>query len=63
MSEPIRISVEKVRQKVNDGSALLVCAYDDDLKFKKFHLEGAISLAEFKSKVSALRKDQMIIFY
>jgi len=62
MSEPIRISVEKVRQKVNDGSALLVCAYDD-LKFKKFHLEGAISLAEFKSKVSALRKDQMIIFY
>jgi hypothetical protein len=63
MSEPISISVEKVRQKVNDGSALLVCAYDDDLKFKKFHLEGASSLAEFKSKLSALRKDQMIIFY
>ena len=63
MSEPIRISVEKVRQKVNEGSALLVCAYNDDQKFQKFHLESAISLAEFKSKVSALRKDQMIIFY
>jgi hypothetical protein len=63
MSEPIRISVEKVRQKVNEGSALLVCAYEDDLKFNKFHLEGAISLADFKSKVSALRKDQEIIFY
>jgi len=63
MSEPIRISVEKVRQKVNEGSALLVCAYNDDQKFQKFHLEGAISLAEFKSKVSALRKDQEIIFY
>ncbi|HKJ81290.1 MAG TPA: hypothetical protein VJ954_04655 [Ignavibacteriaceae bacterium] len=63
MSKPIRISVEKVRQKVNEGSALLVCAYNDDQKFQKFHLEGAISLAEFKSKVSALRKDQEIIFY
>jgi hypothetical protein len=63
MSEPIRISVEKVRQKVNEGSVLLVCAYDDDQKFKKFNLEGAISLAEFKSKVSALGQDQEIIFY
>ena len=63
MSEPIRISAEKVRQKVNEGSALLVCAYEDDLKFNKFHLEGAISLAEFKSKVSALGKDKEIIFY
>ena len=63
MSEPIRISVQKVRQKVNERSALLVCAYEDDLKFNKFHLEGAISLAEFKSKVSALGQDQEIVFY
>lgn len=63
MTEPIRVSVEKVRQKVTEGSALLVCAYDDDLKFQQLHLEGAISLSEFKSRVPSLGKDQEIIFY
>ena len=63
MTEPIRTPAEKVRQKVTDGSALLVCAYDDEQKFQQLYLEGAISLAEFKSRVSALEKDQDIIFY
>ena len=51
MTEPIRISVEEARQKVNSGAALLVCAYDDDEKFKKNHLLGAISLGEFRAKL------------
>jgi rhodanese-related sulfurtransferase len=63
MAEPIRTPAEIVRQKVTDGSALLVCAYDDEQKFQQLHLEGAISLAEFKSRTSALEKDQEIIFY
>jgi hypothetical protein len=44
MSEPMRIPPEEVKQKVLSGSALLVCAYDNDEKFKKMHLEGAISI-------------------
>jgi rhodanese-related sulfurtransferase len=63
MTEPLRISAEDVRQKVTSGSALLVCAYDDEEKFKKLHLEGAISFAEFKSKLPSLKKDDEIIFY
>ncbi|MFQ6078030.1 MAG: rhodanese-like domain-containing protein [Thermodesulfobacteriota bacterium] len=63
MAEPIRISPEEVRRKVTSGSALLVCAYDDDEKCKMLHLEGAISLTEFKCELSALPKDQEIIFY
>ena len=63
MTEPLRISVEDVRQKVTSGSALLVCAYDDEEKFRNLHLEGAISIAEFKSKRPSLRKDDEIIFY
>ncbi len=63
MSEPIRIPPEEVRQKVLSGSTLLVCAYDDDEKFKKMHLEGAISFNEFKSKITSLSKEQEIIFY
>lgn len=63
MAEPIRISPEEVRRQVTSGSALLVCAYEDEEKCKKLHLEGSISLTEFKSKLSALAKDQEIIFY
>ncbi len=63
MSEPIRIPPEEVRQKVLSGSTLLVCAYDDDEKFKKMHLEGAISFSKFKSKITSLSKEQEIIFY
>ncbi len=63
MVELIRVSPQEVRDKVTAGSALLVCAYDDDEKFKRNQLEGAISLDEFKSKLSSLPRDQEIIFY
>ena len=63
MTEPIRIPVEQARQKVTSGAALLVCAYDDDDKFKKNHLQGAISLAQFRAKFSSLPVEQEIIFY
>ena len=45
------------------GEALLVCAYDKDEKFEKNHLEGAISLANFREKVPGLAKDQEVVFY
>ena len=63
MEEPIRISPEEARASVTSGSALLVCAYDDEQKFKRVHLEGAISFSEFKSRLSLLPKDDEIIFY
>jgi hypothetical protein len=63
MSEVQRISVDEARQKVQSGSALLVCAYDNDEKFQKLKLEGALSLSEFRSRLSTLPKDGEIIFY
>ncbi|MGD9053801.1 MAG: rhodanese-like domain-containing protein [Desulfobacterales bacterium] len=63
MSEPIRITPSEARQKVISGRALLVCAYDDPEKFKKNHLEGALSFSELLAKLSALDKSQEIIFY
>jgi hypothetical protein len=48
MIEPIRISAEEARQKATSEKALLVCDYDDELKYKRVHLEGEISfLAEY----------------
>jgi len=58
-----RISVEQAREKVAAGSGLLVCAYDDEDKFKGNHLSGAMSLAEFRSRLPSIPKDQEIIFY
>ena len=63
MIEPKRVIPEEVYQKLKAGKALLVCAYEDEEKFRKLKLEGAISLNELKSKLPSLTKDQEIIFY
>ena len=63
MTEPERITPEEVHQKLKAGKVLLVCAYDDEAKFKKVRLQGAISFSEFQSKLSSLSKDQEVVFY
>jgi rhodanese-related sulfurtransferase len=63
MKEPIRVIPEETRRKVESGAALLVCAYDDEEKFRNMRLEGAISLSELESKLPSLSKGQEIIFY
>jgi len=63
MAEPKRVTAEEIHQRLKSGAALLVCAYEDDAKFKRVQLQGAISLNEFKSKLPSLAKDQEIVFY
>jgi hypothetical protein len=63
MAEPLRIAPEEVRKKVASGTTILVCAYDDENKFKQLHLEGAIPLSEFRSRLPFLNNDHEIIFY
>ena len=63
MVEPIRIPPEEARIKVLSGLAILVCAYEDEEKFRNAHLEGAISLNDFRSKINFFSKEQEIIFY
>jgi hypothetical protein len=63
MAEPERINPQEAYNKLTTGVALLVCAYDDEEKFRMNDLERAISLDEFKSKFPSLPKDQEIIFY
>ena len=63
MIEPIRILPEETRKKVLSGTAILVCAYEDEEKFKKMHLEGGISFNAFKSKIASLSREQEIVFY
>jgi hypothetical protein len=63
MSDIERVSPERVREKVQSGNALLVCAYDDDGKYGRMRLDGSIALSEFKSGISGTAKDREIIFY
>jgi rhodanese-related sulfurtransferase len=63
MSEPARLTPEEIYDKVQSGETLLVCAYDDEAKFRRLHLQGAISLGEFKSLLPGLPKDREIVFY
>lgn len=63
MTQVQRISPEEAREKVINGTALLVCAYANEEKFQRNRLEGAISLAEFEARRTSLSKDHEIIFY
>jgi len=63
MSEPERVTAKEVHDRLKSGKVLLVCAYEDEEKFRKLQLEGAISFNTFKSKLPSLSKDQEIIFY
>jgi len=63
MSEAPRISPQEARNKIVSGQALLVCAYEDEEKFRRVHLQGAISLQEFKNRLPNLSREQEIVFY
>jgi hypothetical protein len=63
MADIERISVEEAHRKVRAGQALLVCAYDDEAKYRMVNLDGSISLASFQSRIASLPKTQEIIFY
>jgi len=63
MLEPKRVTAEEVHDKLKSGKALLVCAYEDEEKFRKLQLEGAISFNAFKSRLPSLSEDQEIVFY
>jgi hypothetical protein len=63
MAQPERISPEDAYKKLKAGTALLVCAYEDEDKFRMMPIEGAISFNGLKSKLPSLPKDQEIVFY
>lgn len=63
MAEATRISVNDARERIKSGDARLICAYDDEEKCAKMHLEGAESLSSFESQVDAVPKDAELIFY
>jgi hypothetical protein len=64
MVEPPRISPADVRARMQSGrGTLLVCAYEDEAKFTRARLDGAISLATLQSRLPSLPKETEIVLY
>ena len=63
MSEVTLVAATEAYARAKGGSALLVCAYDSDDKFRNVHLEGAMPLSEFQIKLNSIERDKEIIFY
>jgi hypothetical protein len=63
MESDLRISADQARRKVESGRALLVCAYDDEEKWRKFMFEGALNLKQLEARLSSLPEGVDILFY
>lgn len=62
-AQPIRVGPKEVREKLGRGDSILfVCIYPTDV-YNKSHLEGAISLEDFESRLSGLSRGAEIVFY
>lgn len=61
MPQAQRIDVDRARRKVESGEALLVCAYDDEEKYRDNELDRSISLDQLRS--GSVNRDQEIVFY
>ena len=63
MAEVRRVKPGEARQKVQDGKALFVCAYDSEELCGGMLLEGAMTLGELNSRLAGIAKEQEIVFY
>lgn len=58
-----RLTAKETRERTLSGEALLVCSYSKEKKFRKFAVEGALSLTALAELAPKLPEGQEIIFY
>lgn len=59
-----RISAQEAQAHLESNpDSMLVCAYDSQEKFRKSHINGAISFQEFQARADLFPKDREMIFY
>lgn len=63
MTLPLQVTPSEIWPRVLAGQVFLVCAYDDRLEFRQNHLEGAMSMAEFRARLKTMDVNQEIVFY
>jgi hypothetical protein len=63
MTEVPRITPQEARPRILSGESLLVCAYEDDARFRALHLEGAIPYSTFAANHTGISKSRELVFY
>ena len=63
MENELRIPADLARRHFESGRALLVCAYDDEEKARKFMFEGALTLKQLEERLESLPENLDILFY
>ena len=58
-----RISAPDARRRAEAGQAWLVCAYDDEQKWRDAGVAGSVSHGQFQAQLAGMPKSQEIIFY
>ena len=58
-----RLDPGEARRDVDSGDALLVCAYDEEEKCRKYAVTNAVLLSELSAQEKTLPKDRKIVFY
>jgi hypothetical protein len=57
------IDADKAKELVGNDDALLVCAYDDEVKCKELRVEESISMTEFRAKLGDVPKSYALVFF
>jgi hypothetical protein len=63
MESELRIPADQARRQLESGRALLVCAYDDEEKCRRFMFEGVLTLKQLEEKLELLPEGVNILFY
>jgi len=58
-----RISPQEARKRMQSGGAMMVCAYDDAEKCRRFAIEGAVPYPDLMADLGSIPKSQELIFY
>lgn len=63
MTTATRIAPAEVRERVESGDTILVCAYENEEKCRNNRLSGALTYQEFQQRLPTMSKEQGIVFY
>ena len=63
MSDIERIPPEEAIEKVAQGEALLVCAYEDEEKCRALGIEESLTLEDLERMLPSLSRDRVLVFY
>lgn len=57
------VNAQEARKQIEQGDALLVCAYDDEEKCSKLNIDQAMPMSRFRDKLDDIPKSRPLVFF